>query len=427
MSPAAVAEAVVPLPAGRLGPWRFSLHSRLFTPSTAVGPKIADLVDARARRVEQKMNQPAVITFSVPGASPTAAEVIELATDVVAYRWNERFGRDDAICQACVTQSQDTITEQAHTVAFTCQDYLAMLKRRFLTLEHAVWVGQDQDTIVAGLLNQANNEGSTNTNATFAPGSELSMTTSRVQPNGASRANSGVARDRTYYGNQNIWEAIYNLSRVQNGFDLDVIPGGLLRLFFPNQGVLNSSFALEYGATVSGVQRTINSTSYANYVRTVNQTVGKDNLATQFYGEAWTNDALDPASNPVGLWMTPDSYTDPSSTIALKQRAQGMVDEMGAMVAEGPRGRRVPLPSYTLTLRPGAYFAGAFNMGDTLTLRVRSGRLNVNTLVQVVGITYQIGDDGQEDVILAVGTPPPNFVQLLTGAASRVSALERKP
>ena len=44
-------------------------------------------------------------------------------------------------------------------------------------------------------------------------------------------------------------------------------------------------------------------------------------------------------------------------------------------------------------------------MGDVVPLIVQSGRLNVNTNVRVVGITYAIGDDGQEDVTLTVGRP----------------------
>jgi hypothetical protein len=421
---------VYPLPPGRLGPWRFSLHQRLFVPSTQVGPKITDLVDARTRRVEFKMNQPAVITFTVPGASPTAAEILELGTDVVAYRWNERFNRDDAMCQACVTQSQDTITEQTHTVAFNCQDYIALLKRRITTYGDGAFPTygqQDQDVIVASLVNLANNTQIWGPDPATIVGSDLSISTQTVQPNGASRGNSGRLRDRTYYGNQNIWDAIYNLSQVENGFDLSMAPGGVLKIWYPSQGVLNTSFLLDYGSTVSGVQRSINSATYANYVRSLART--NTGTGSQEWGEAYTDDALYLSNNPVGLWMHPDSATDLGfgPWDQLRTRARGIVGTMGLMVAEGARGKRVPLPSYTLTLRPGAYYAGAFNMGDTLRLQVRSGRLNINTLVQVVGITFVIGDDGQEDVLLDVGTPPADFVKLMANANVRVSSLERKP
>ena len=56
------------------------------------------------------------------------------------------------------------------------------------------------------------------------------------------------------------------------------------------------------------------------------------------------------------------------------------------------------VPSYTLTLPPGIYKDGLINMGDTVPVIIRSGRLNVNTTMRIVGLSFVIGDDGQEDV-----------------------------
>ena len=39
-------------------------------------------------------------------------------------------------------------------------------------------------------------------------------------------------------------------------------------------------------------------------------------------------------------------------------------------------------------------------MGDIVPLVIQTGRLNVNTTIRVLGIAYDIGDDGQEDVDL---------------------------
>jgi hypothetical protein len=65
-------------------------------------------------------------------------------------------------------------------------------------------------------------------------------------------------------------------------------------------------------------------------------------------------------------------------------------------------------------------------MGDVVPLVVRSGRLNVNTNVRVLGITYTIGDDGQEDVALTVGQPGRSLVQLLQQSQHDVNALARR-
>jgi hypothetical protein len=65
-------------------------------------------------------------------------------------------------------------------------------------------------------------------------------------------------------------------------------------------------------------------------------------------------------------------------------------------------------------------------MGDVVPLVVQSGRLNVSTTVRVLGITYDIGDDGQEDVALTVGRPASSLLDLLTTADATVDALTRR-
>jgi hypothetical protein len=59
-------------------------------------------------------------------------------------------------------------------------------------------------------------------------------------------------------------------------------------------------------------------------------------------------------------------------------------------------------------------------------LVVNHGRLAVNTTVRVMGITYNIGDDGNEDVDLVVGRPVTTFADILGATASDVEALGRR-
>jgi predicted histidine transporter YuiF (NhaC family) len=65
-------------------------------------------------------------------------------------------------------------------------------------------------------------------------------------------------------------------------------------------------------------------------------------------------------------------------------------------------------------------------MGDTVPLIVRSGRLNVNTTVRVVGIAYTIGDDGDENVEVTIGRPTMKLSHLLTKTQREVDALARR-
>lgn len=135
----------------------------------------------------------------------------------------------------------------------------------------------------------------------------------------------------------------------------------------------------------------------------------------QWASEAANVDANNVTVTPVGLWQITDNAADVSVQATLDQKAAGDLAYYGVLQ-----------PTYTLGLRPGAYSLGNPNMGDVVPLMIQTGRLNVNNQVRVVGIDYDIGDDGQEDVILTVGRPPATFKKLLTATHSDVAALTRR-
>ena len=421
--PAPGVEASVPL--GR-GLWRLTLHRRTFAPSTGWQSTIvAELNDARGRSLEQLQNQSAKLVFTLNGRSPAAKLIQELEHDVVAWRYDYQSGTDVPYFRGIVAQAEDQITEQEHTVNFTCHDYFAMLSRRYLT-GALVYAATDQDSIVAALLAYASNVGPS-AGGSFAPGAFLPLTVYQANADGTSRtALSGQLRDRTYAGQSEVASTISDLAAVIGGFDFDVVPawhpavGGALtadalRVFYPQQGVTRTDPVLEYGGAIATVTRTVDSGTYANYVRVIGNNASSDPAAPQLYGEAWNTDSNNVGTVPIGLWQNIDNASDVTVAATLVQQAQGDLDTDGVLI-----------PSYTLGLRPGAYREGAFRMGDAVPIVIRSGRLNVNTTVRVVGMTFTVGDDGQEDVALTVGRPPTTLVSLLAGTAADVDALARR-
>ena len=206
------------------------------------------------------------------------------------------------------------------------------------------------------------------------------------------------------------------------GFDYDVRPAqpsafgdDVLRIWFPYQGVARSDIVLVYGSTVSSLTRSVDSGDYANFQRALGNNGSSDPAAAQLFSEAVNSDANNVTVTPVGLWMAGDNQADVTIQSTLDQTAQGDLALSGVLV-----------PTYTLGLRPGVYEWGAPNMGDVVPLVVQSGRLNVNTSVRVLGITYDIGDDGQEDVTLTVGRPAVKFRDLLAASTRDVNALTRR-
>ena len=408
-----------PVPDGR-GRWRLLVAARQYAgASRQQQGALSELGDATSRRLVLTWCQPAQLSFTIDGHSPAAAAIVELMTEVSAWRWDEASGADIPVFRGVVTQSEDEVTEQSHTVNFTCQDYAALTSRRYLAAAYTV-VQRDQDDIVNDLLGPAGAGA-----AAFYPGSFLPIrSVYRVNPDGSARAApSGQLRDRTYLPGQVVLDAIADLGKVINGFDWDVQPfvgtGDLLRVFYPYQGVTRT-VPLVYGSTVSALTRTVNSADYANLWRVIGNNGSSDPAAAQLFSEASSPDANDVTRIPIGLWASVDNAADVSIQSTLDQQAQGDLALSGIVT-----------PTYTLTLRPDAYSWGNPNMGDVVPLVVQSGRLNVNSVppaggVRVLGITYDIGDDGDESIELTVGRPAVTLPQLLARPGKDTAALTRR-
>ena len=402
------------------GLWRLTLHRRAFAAGlTWEASLISELPHARSRRLEQELNGSATLTFTLNGRDPEAELVTELESEVMAWRGPVPYFR------GIVAQSQDTLSEQTHTVTFTCHDYLALVQRRYLT-GPLIWAdpGISQDAMVAALLDAAVNlRPSSGSPPSFLPGSFLPLEVSTVAGDGSYRAPGGPLRVRSYAGQSSVGGLIDDLAHVINGYDYDVSPAGadmgnaddLLRVFYPSQGVARAE-PLEYGGALASVSRSVNSAEYANYWRVIGNNGSSDPAVAQLAAEIWNPDANNVGQVPIGTWQNIESASDVSDLGTLAQHAAGDLNLSGVLE-----------PSYTLGLRPGAYAEDTLNIGDTVPLVIRSGRLNVTEgAVRIVGRSFDIGDDGQEDIELTVGRPLTSLVDMLTATAADVQALARR-
>jgi hypothetical protein len=417
------------LPAGR-GRWRLTLHDRTFgvygTPAPTWGQTIMlEIDDARARKLEKAWDGSAVLTFTCDGHSPCGAMIREMQHDVIAWRWSDAAGRDVCMFRGPITQSADQLTADSHTVTFTAHDYLAMLERRMFTATAQTPYNVDQDSLVAALVQLASQQvtiGGTD----LRPSCYLPIIVAAVDGAGNPRGLSGQVRQRSYYGNATVLETIDLLSKVAGGFDYDVLPApeagplgtpagtDVLRVFYPAQGVFRADLALVYGANVAGLTRALNSADYANYVRELGNNGQSDPNAAQVARDQWNAEATSSAPT-VGLFMLGNNLAEITDPNTLTQHAGGDLALAAALD-----------PTYTIELTPDTYQYGEPNMGDTLQLVVQSGRLDVNTSVRVLGIGYDVGDDGNENVTLTVGKPQPTLRAAFRRVNRDIAALTRR-
>jgi hypothetical protein len=387
---------------------------------------VVDLVGARGRRVEQQYNGGATCSFTLDGRSAAAAQVLELRTDVIAWRWDEHVGADVPVGRFVVDHAEDQITEQSHTVTFTGHDYFAMLLRRILVGPQN-YTNTDQDNIATSLVTigsvLAQSSGAPITS--FAPAGFLPIMVARCNPDGTARAAlSGQLRTRQYTPQSVIGELVDQLANVQGGFDYDVVPalraGGLglqagvdaLRVFYPYQGEARTDMLLAYGSNVSTLTRTVAAADYGNYYRLLGDNGG---AANQLFAETWTDEALHPDPTRLGLWQLWENASDVNQQATLNEQVAGLLAQSSILQ-----------PSYTVGMRPGAYVWGSPRMGDTVRLLIQTGRLDVDTSVRVVGIAYSIGDDGDENVELTVGRPRMKLPKVIARGAKTADAIARR-
>lgn len=446
--------AVYPVPPGR-GRWRLTLHWKRLAPGqTATTTMITELRGARSRTVTRTLNKPSTLTFTISGRTSAASRIEELAQEVWAWRWSYVLGVDVPMFAGVITDAEDQLTEQDHTINVTCQDVSAQLSARQLVTQQADGqaydvLNADQDKIISDLILAAGgrSDQTTATGALLAahPGLYLPLIAARRNSDSTRRTTmSSQLRQRTFPVGQVVFDALDGLCNdsISGGFDWDVVPNpsdtstDLYRIFYPTAGIFRSDKPLVYGWNLATVpSRTITSSDFGNWQVGIGAAPSVDSTATPspatvppFYS------ATDPSMDSVlagspGIWMRTSSFSSVSDMPTLVENTTGQLATNGVIV-----------PSYTAGLRSGAWDRlspqsdtdparswPGIHMGDTVPLIIRSGRLDVEDAIRVVGIVYSVSDDGAaESVQITFGRPDTTLADYFTGAERRLATLERR-
>lgn len=379
--------------------WSFVLAERDGTPIGAL--------EARSRKLTWKLNDDAEADVTISGDDPISSEVVELATDVLAYR------DEDLLFRGRIVSAEDTVDEDRHDVKLTAMSYLWLLGRRTVwptsTLTYAA---VDQASIAADLI--------ADTQALTAGDLGIDTTVTAT----------GTVRDRTYEVGKNIREALLELAAVQGGFDLDIDPALDLRIYFPTRGSLREDFAVVYlrplddedqpsdagGGNVARLGRTVSADGYAN-ARRMSGADGVTPSALEVAGLAGRIE---------GRWEEQEGRTDLETATAVANANAGQLERSSTL-----------LPSYSVVLRSSTdddlgagWTPDALWIGDQCRLRLLSGyRLDVDTsALRVSELALDISDDGVEVPALTFGAPPPkDYLRLLLSSmAAKLDNLSRR-
>lgn len=356
--------------------------------SWEAGDPTRELTKATSRKVTYRRRDGATAAFAIDGRHPEALEIVELETDVHAWRDGVKMFRGR------VGPTSDEIGD-GHSTTVTVGDYRKVLDRRFLREGDAVLgapVNGDVGDVAFDLVEivQARTRG------------DLGIVAGVGIPAGRPMA------ETTFSAGQSIPEAIDLFALTDpatTGFEwqvspdlaLDVYPGGMGRAL---------GLVLDYGGLVEKVTRAVDPAGYANDLRVS----GDDTLA------AVTRTAADLAVSTKGRWEAQIGHPDAKT-----------VDSLDGLADADLADRQTFRPAYSATLKANRWEGpDALWLGDTITLSLASGRLLVLDDLEVEELDVEISEEGDEIVTLRLGSLFADYLERIRASEARLRLLERR-
>jgi hypothetical protein len=314
-------------------------------------PPQRELTLATSRSLTYTLTAPCTAKFSLPGRSDEASALTEMLTDLWVY------ADDNLVYRGRVIGLTDTVTADSHTVAADVTDYRGLLTRRLLTeVDQLNWSTATYAEIAWGLVAQ--------TQAKTQGG--LGIVQGVWQADAAQDPSN--YRVRAYTAGAEVGATLDLLAGV--AFDYGIDPNLAMNLWAPNKAHA-SAFVADFGGTVIGFTRASSATTWANVTRTSGDasTTAGDVVETQ---------------TPEGRFEQQIGYPD--------VKLQATVDERSVTDHAQWLNRRASL---NLDLRPGVVASTVdLDVGDQITVALRSGRLNYSGVQTVSDLAVTLDDTG---------------------------------
>lgn len=337
--------------------------------------------------LDNNLDEGCSFEFQSRGRSLGAALIQELDTDVYVYREGVLEQRFRIVS---VTQEWDSDGEDIITVSAVC--YRRLLKSRHV-ITPLTFTSTGHGDIIAALIAHTQSQ----------PNGDLGITVGSLD--------NSVLRDRSYTTGDNIFDAITDMTRVQDGIAWD-INANLELIVRPLFDYPLRTTPIELGATARSLSRPSNAEGFANVA-----IVSGDFEATTpvVFGTAGL------VFDARGRWEKVTSLPGEQFQSALEERALGTLDTALS-----------PPSTWTADIVPFRYFTDLdLEIGELValvepdTIAYRRGPANA-VLLQIVDRTLRQTADGDTEVsVSGVEITAPNPV--LTLAQARLSALGAVP
>lgn len=246
-----------------------------------------------------------------------------------------------------------------------CYDWLYLFKDRY-TASKVIYDGIDAGLIAFGMID-----------------------TSQLKPNGSFGITQGTIattqnRDRTYY-NQNIMEAIVNLSDVIGGFDFEITNDRVFNVYTIKGNDLTNSVILEYTRNLQSVSIDEDFTNPVNNAIVLGEVFG----GTELSRIERIDSTSQLASKLREKVMTADDVIDLDT---LNSKGDAMLAKY-----------KVPLIKVTFELIKSSVSITSFSLGDLIRLIIKKGIYNYNNDFRIFEWEVSIDEVNTEKISLILG------------------------
>lgn len=369
-----------------------------------LGPRtggiVREITETVAPKLTFKLGSNSDTTIEIDGRSEAAKWITELETDLhVQWRPDPATPRRQ-LYRGRIGKVSDKLDRDTHRLTVPSVDYRGLLARRMLfTGSTVTYTNVDQGLIGWNLINGVQNP--------TGGGGGMGIT---QNPAGVT---TGVLKSRTFTLQDEVAAKLQEFAETDNGFEWDILAPDPFNLyytvFYPRRGA-DRQVILEYGGNAPEVNRDVDSSGYGNAIRV--KGVAPEGGSEPPPYEAY---AADIATRPEGRWDLVVT-TQLTTGAAINER----------MAWQLAQAQVIPI-SYTFKMRPG-WWRGPDHvwLGDSVRAIVYSGRLEVDAILRVQQIEITPLRGGGEEVMISVGSPPPDPRRRASDIERRLDALERR-
>lgn len=333
----------------------------------ATGTKLGEFDTFKNLKINKRLNNYGTCSFDIPVNDPKADSLVALRLYTV---WIYREDDDGSLliwAGEMASRSGSLTSDTNNWVTINCFDWLEILNSRF-TVYEKIYDNEDAGAIAQDLIETTNADGSYG---------DTGITIGTIEAT--------VNRDREYH-NQNIMQAIIDLSSIELGFDFEITNNRVLNIKSLIGEDKTDSVVFEYGHNIASGTILEDFSKITNRSIVLGEAIGETDLQRV--------EVDDTVSQPLyKLREQQVSMMEQSELSTFTEKGQAVNAKYGA-----------PLFTIDITIKKSSSPSIAdFSIGDSVRVKIKNGIYDIDEDFRVFEWSVTYGTDNSEQLSVVLG------------------------